>query len=492
MKRSLIIFLFIFSYSFAQDSDKLRDSLKAHYEYVGFFKNGITEARTKQQKYTLLNTKGQSLFPATFSYIYLSPYGTIIASKSEGNKSNQGVIDTSGKVLLPLEYDDVFAIEDGLIINKNKKYGIADNDGKILLELKYDHIQHLGDGLFSVRNGALQALYRRELAITGFLYKSIRRLKEGNFAVILPDNSCSAIDSTGNPILKPQKSHTVIDIKKPFAIIRSNTTHKFCAITTEGKKMTDYYSSLVFANNQFIASKNKLYGVIAYDNTVIVPFIYTYICVPAQQDFYLAMGKNQTKVLNSKNESLLKGEYKSISHNKQCLIATTKNGLSGTFTFTGTPLLPVVYKLIAYNDSGKAIAKKGDSFYCTNLYGNVEDKKIDGVQNIKQPGDNYEWTGALIYQNNAETGLISMEGNIVLKTCYKEINYIYDSDEFIVNNNEKYGIIDARGTVIVPEKYDKATIGKESIHFESKTIKPFYYEIKFNHIMTLADLRNLD
>nr|WP_322622964.1 WG repeat-containing protein [uncultured Flavobacterium sp.] len=490
MKRLIIIFLFIFNYSFSQDTDKLRDSLKAHYEYVGFFKNGIAEARTKQQKYTLLNTKGQPLFPATFSYIYLSPYGTIIASKSKGNKSNQGVIDASGKVLLLLEYDNVFDSEDGLIISKDKKYGVADKDGKMLLELKYDNIQHLGDGLFSVKNRELEALYRREIAITGFLYKSVRRLKKGNFAVTLPDNSCSVIDSVGNQILKPQKNHKIIDINKPVVIISNYTTHKFCAITTEGKKLTDYYNSLVFANNQLIASKGKLYGVIAYDDTLIVPFIYTYIYAPTQRDFYLAIGKNQTKVLNSKNESLLKGEYKSISHNKQCLIATKKDGLSGTFTFTGTPLLPVAYQLIAYNDSGKAIAKKGNSFYCTNLYGNGEDKKIDGVQNIKRPVDNYEWTCALIYQNNSETGLISMDGSIILKTQYKDIDYIYDSYEFIVNNSKKYGIIDVKGTVIVPAKYDKATIGKESIHFESKTIKPFYYEIKFNHVMTSADFRN--
>lgn len=490
MKRLIIIFLFAFSYSFSQDTDKLRDSLKAHYEYVGFFKNGIAEARTKQQKYTLLNTKGQSLFPETFSHIYLSPYGTIIASKSEGNKSNQGVIDASGKVLLALVHDNVFDSEDGLIISKDKKFGIADRDGKILLELKYDNIQHLGDDLFSVRNGELEALYRREIAITGFLYKSISRLKRGNFAVTLPDNFCSAIDSVGNQILKPQKNHTIIDINSPFAIISNKTTRKLCTITTAGKKMTDYYNSLVFANNQLIASKGKLYGVIAYDNTLVVPFIYTYIYAPSRLDFYLAMGKNQTKALNSKNESLLKGEYKSISHNKKCLIATKKDGLSGTFTFTGTPLLPVAYHLIAYNDSGKAIAKKGDSFHCTNLYGNGNDKKIEELQNIKQPWENYMWTGSLIYQNNAETGLISMDGNIILKTQYKDIDYIYDSDEFIVNNNEKYGIVDAKGTVIVPAKYDKATIGKESIHFESKTIKPFYHEIKFNHVMTSADFKN--
>jgi hypothetical protein len=490
MKLVIIIFLSVFSYSFSQNTDKLRDTLKAHYEYVGFFKNGIAKARTKQQEYTLLNTKGQSLFPATFSYIYLSPYGTIIASKSQGNKSNQGVIDTSGKVLLPLEYDNVFASEDGLIISKDKKFGIADKNGKTLLELKYDNIQNLGEGLFSIRNGELEALYRREIPITGFLYKSIRRLKKGKFAVTLPDNSCSAIDSTGKQLLKPQKNHNVIDLNKPVAIISNNTTHKFCAITTEGKKLTDYYNSLVFANNQLIASKGKLYGVITYDDTLIIPFIYTYIYAPAQHDFYLAISKNQTKALNSKNESLLKEEYKSISHNKQCLIATQKDGLSGTFTFTGIPLLPVAYQLIAYNDSGKAITKKEDSFYCTNLYGNGEDKKIDGVQNIKRPVDNYEWGGSLIYQNDAETGFISMDGNIILKTQYKDIDYIYDSYEYIVNNNEKYGIIDVKGNVIIPAKYDKDIIGKESIHFESKTIKPFYYEIKFNHVMTSADFRN--
>ncbi|MFP5438649.1 MAG: WG repeat-containing protein [Bacteroidia bacterium] len=492
MKRLIIIFLFVINHSFSQGTDKLQDSLKAHYEYVGIFKNGIAEARTKQQKYTLLNAKGQQLFPATFSYIYISPYDVILASKMEENKRQLGAIDTSGKVLLPLEYDNVFACEDGLIISKNNKCGIADNNGKILLQLKYDDIQYIGDGSFSVRNGELEALYRREIPITGFLYKSIRRLKKGKFAVTLPDDSSSVIDSAGNYILKPQKNHKVIDINKPVAIISNNTTHKFCAITTEGKKLTDYYNSLVFANNQLIASKGKLYGVIAYDDTLIIPFIYTYIYAPAQQDFYLAIGKNQTKALNSKNESLLKGEYKNISHNEQCLIATKKDGLSGTFTFTGTPLLPVAYQLIAYNDTGKAIAKKGGLFYYTNLYGNGEDKRIEDVQNIKRPIDNYWWTGSLIYQNNAETGFISMDGNIILKTRYKEIDYIYDSDEFIVNNNEKYGIIDAKGNVIIPAKYDKAIIGKESIHFESKTIKPFYYEIKFNHVMTLADFKNAD
>jgi len=69
-----------------------------------------------------------------------------------------GLIDTTGKVVIPIKYDGIVYFESDdynflpelIEIVLDDKYGLLDERGKIILPAKYDHIEDFGDGLLEV------------------------------------------------------------------------------------------------------------------------------------------------------------------------------------------------------------------------------------------------------------------------------------------------------------------------------------------------------
>ena len=70
------------------------------------------------------------------------PFSEGVAIVSKSGKS--GIIDASGKVLLPLNYNQIVSWNKELyLIKKGKKMGLADHQGKIVLPVIYSHISKL-------------------------------------------------------------------------------------------------------------------------------------------------------------------------------------------------------------------------------------------------------------------------------------------------------------------------------------------------------------
>ncbi|UOP42256.1 hypothetical protein MUG73_10065, partial [Flavobacterium psychrophilum] len=69
---------------------------------------------------------------------------------------------------------------------------------------------------------------------------------------------------------------------------------------------------------------------------------------------------------------------------------------------------------------------------------------------------------------------------IVIRCKYQLIENIYDSNEFIVKKNNKYGVVNSENKIIENIDYDQFNILKESILFTktNKRIKK-YYEISY-------------
>lgn len=58
-----------------------------------------------------------------------------------------GFIDTTGKVVIALQYDDVWSFSEGLAgVQKNGKWGFIDKTGKMVIAPQYDHFSHFKNG----------------------------------------------------------------------------------------------------------------------------------------------------------------------------------------------------------------------------------------------------------------------------------------------------------------------------------------------------------
>lgn len=85
------------------------------------------------------------------------------------NQSNAwGFIDTTGKTVIPCEYDDAFGGFGGLdAVAKNGKYGLIDLSNNVVVPFEYDDITEYEEGVaYAVKNGKLYIITGSDTSVT--------------------------------------------------------------------------------------------------------------------------------------------------------------------------------------------------------------------------------------------------------------------------------------------------------------------------------------
>ena len=206
-------------------------------------------------------------------------------------------------------------------------------------------------------------------------------------------------------------------------------------------KKVSYY--VAFENGKFGVINNSGETVInpEYDEIISIPnnskpiFVCTYNVNDEE-------GTYKTKVLNADNEEILTG-YEKVeaidNHDSKQniwyednILRVSKNGKYGLIDFEGKEIIPCDY------DGILALASVKNEFL------------------IKKAGN---------------TGLINEKGQTIIPTQYKEILTLkdgYNSEYIIVNEDNKYGVINTTGTVLVEPKYEEIKYLNSSTMFAIK------------------------
>lgn len=302
---------------------------KVNYE---IYRRTIIVEKDKLKGVYLIGTKKK--LDVVYDDIYLD--GTVFIEVKKDKLT--GVFDYNLNVILPLEYDDaqVQGMNSGLKIIKNKKQGWAGIKGEIIIPAVYDKIDDF-DGfgtnsfsnLFKVTNGELNGVIDSNNKIIipiEFEYIFERndyicgKTKEGKFGLYKPDgtvilkpeyNFIFESVAQGSKILFAQKNtlYTVVDKKGTIVFDRSIkkygyindeynllnpllTNSKSYLFVQDDKNKFGLYDEigekqcLPFVYDEirqktifdrkalFIVRKEKKFGVVDDQNTIVIPFIY--------------------------------------------------------------------------------------------------------------------------------------------------------------------------------------------------------------------------
>jgi hypothetical protein len=124
-------------------------------------------------RYSVIDTAGNVIIPESFSItrigdIFVTWYklfdskGNVICEYDWIQTIGQsfqvrknglyGVVDSGGKLIIPLEYDYLTTASENDIFKvlKNGLYGLIDKDNRVIVDLKYVHIGRLIDGVAEV------------------------------------------------------------------------------------------------------------------------------------------------------------------------------------------------------------------------------------------------------------------------------------------------------------------------------------------------------
>lgn len=108
---------------------------------------GYAEVK-KDDKTGLIDSTGRLLIPIKFDQVSVWSEGTILTGMQEGEEGKYGLYNKQGKEILKAEYDDISVFKEGLArVRKNEDYGFIDTSGKFVLPLKYKFATEFSEGI---------------------------------------------------------------------------------------------------------------------------------------------------------------------------------------------------------------------------------------------------------------------------------------------------------------------------------------------------------
>ena len=117
------------------------------------FSDGLALVK-KDYKRGFIDTTGKLVIPCEWDYAFFFSEGLADVEKD----GKEGVIDTTGKLVIPCEWNDASSLSEGLArVKKDGKYGFIDTTGKLIIpcEYEYDSIAYSDGYIALIKNGYL-------------------------------------------------------------------------------------------------------------------------------------------------------------------------------------------------------------------------------------------------------------------------------------------------------------------------------------------------
>ena len=218
---------------------KLQEKLKGQYDNVWEVAEGFA-AVLKDGKWGFVDTSGKLFIPLQFDDPSQFRHGFATAKKD----GKVGIIDPSGKVWVPFLYDYIGDYHDGLFSarNFNSKYGFIDSANNVVIPFEYNkvNISWFSGGLAIVKKGTKYgAIDKANITIVPFEYNELG-LSDGfelGYAVGKKGTQVVLIDKTGKPVALPDIAmyENIQPLKNNQFIVKEKASGKEGIVDITGK-----------------------------------------------------------------------------------------------------------------------------------------------------------------------------------------------------------------------------------------------------------------
>ena len=175
------------------------------FAYSGFliavrFEEGFAPLETwdgKKQRYGLLDSTGKVAVPVKYDEV--GGFREGLCKLVLNGKT--GFIDKTTKMVIPMKYDDAINFSEGLAAVKlNGKWGFIDTKGKEVIALQYEDAKYFQENYVGVKqNGKWGVINKENNVIVGFLYDDIVWIKnDANDIRVKQGNKYINVDRQGN------------------------------------------------------------------------------------------------------------------------------------------------------------------------------------------------------------------------------------------------------------------------------------------------------
>ena len=182
-----------------------------------------------------------------------------------------GIINSTSKEVIPVQYDNMAIDSDGFRVIKNNKFGFLDLKGKIILPCKYDYLGEFSEGLaLSGRKYDWTYINKKGKKVLHFKYETMGNLSNG----LIPakyNGKWGYINKKGKKIID-FKYDDMKQFENGYATVMQND--EWGLINRKGKEIFEFNSDSPILLNQYgiaVIEKDRKYGLINKAGKIIYP-----------------------------------------------------------------------------------------------------------------------------------------------------------------------------------------------------------------------------
>ncbi len=312
--------------------------------------------------------------------------------------SKQGIINSVGKIMVPLLYGKVYPFKEDLAeVELNSKHGAVDKNGIVVIPIVYDIVYQFYGDLAIVCVGEKHgfeyvqkygAVNKNGTVVIPIIYNKISGFEKG-FSTVLLDGKWGLVSKIGKLVI-PAKYEDL-----------------------------DYLGS--FADYTTYAAKlDNKWGLINTNGTLLSPFIYEEIKDTWRHSgFYIVLLGAKLGLISLTGELILPAEYERLKK----LDGPAEN----------------IYSM--YTDYRYGYVNPKEKTLISCVFSETADFDFNnGLAEVKMPGKDGKW------------GYIDLNLKTIIPCIYTTVDH-FSEGLAAVSYNNRYGYIDIKGNVVIPFKY---------------------------------------
>ena len=312
------------------------------YDAIGEFKEYGYAVMQRQGRVGLLNQYGKEMLPPQYDDIKI--LDSLLFAVLDAN--DWMVVNVGGKVILKNGYEQVnLWCGKYISFRKDKKWGIANVDGKIIASPKFDEILFLKNQFFQTKLGNKFGL----LTVDGkeILSNESDEIQVYNSQLLFfqKNKKWGAVNAKGQQVIRPSfqsffrlsdnfiklisnariflyaiaqekiitkgQYETYYAFSNNYVLCKKN--RKLGLLNASGNKLLEvqYDEIQYFCENQFRVNRDGKWGVVSFNDEIIIPLIYEFIR-PLQYKMCVVKNGGRLGIVNAKGKEQVASKFNRI------------------------------------------------------------------------------------------------------------------------------------------------------------------------------------
>ncbi|WP_299461887.1 WG repeat-containing protein [uncultured Microscilla sp.] len=460
-------------YGFIDQAGGLRIPIKYKQIYQDYLCEGIQDRfiMVRQNNLTgVIDKLGKTLIPVYYDQVEVLTDGVFKVVKN----GMSGAFHQSGFPILPTVYDKIEVLNQYFLrVYRDGMWGVATLNGKLIVDCNFSEIDKKANSFVLFRKDNRYALIKNSQVFDQFLKQqfSLQLMYDevdwigGAYIKVLDQEKQGVVDTTGQLVLPP-KFTQIKDLRVGWAARTSDST-AWQLYKRKGGLLSKTFFEMASPHDRFfVAKKQGKWGALSVVGDTLEPFkrdslvFIGNVLLTFKGKQVLAKIKGREKPLNLSPYRFIKGERGNYPDAQPFVQVETRYRKKGLYNQKGKKMLAAVYDdILILADDLFSVKRYG-------RYGLVDtNRKVvlpiryQGISNLKGG-----YQGLLL---NRKFGLYHHQRKIKLEPKYASLPRPYSTSDsnrlFVVKKSHGFGLVDDQGKDMVAAKYQKIEYWTDSI-----------------------------